>query len=249
MTRLCFYSHLNNWDRIRTLCLVVSLLGLTACQAAPAQQVEIPRTLTVSGKGSVNIPTSLTQVRLGVEVQGKTAQDVQQEVAQRSQAVIDQLKSRQVEKLETTGISLNPNYNYNGGKQTIIGYTGTNIVSFRIETKNSGTLLDDAIKAGATRIDGISFVATDEAIAQAQQQAIQKASDDAKKQANAALSALDLSQKEVIGIQVNGASPPYPPVPFAVGAIASQPAQENAQTPVIGGEQKIEQAVTLQVRY
>jgi hypothetical protein len=227
----------------------VSLLGLTACQAAPAQQVEIPRTLTVSGKGSVNIPTSLTQVRLGVEVQGKTAQDVQQEVAQRSQAVIDQLKSRQVEKLETTGISLNPNYNYNGGKQTIIGYTGTNIVSFRIETKNSGTLLDDAIKAGATRIDGISFVATDEAIAQAQQQAIQKASDDAKKQANAALSALDLSQKEVIGIQVNGASPPYPPVPFAVGAIASQPAQENAQTPVIGGEQKIEQAVTLQVRY
>jgi uncharacterized protein YggE len=249
MTRLCFYSRLNNWDRIRTLCLVVGLLGLTACQAAPAQQVEIPRTLTVSGKGFVNIPTSLTQVRLGVEVQGKTAQEVQQEVAQRSQAVIDQLKSRQVEKLETTGISLNPNYNYNGGKQTIIGYTGTNIVSFRIETKNSGTLLDDAIKAGATRIDGISFVATDEAIAQAQQQAIQKASDDAKKQADAALSALNLSQKEVIGIQVNGASPPYPPVPFAVGAIASQSAPENAQTPVIGGEQKIEQAVTLQVRY
>jgi uncharacterized protein YggE len=59
----------------------------------------------------------LTQVRLGVEIQGKTAQAVQQQVAQRSQAVIELLKSRKVEKLETTGISLNPNYSYKDGKQ------------------------------------------------------------------------------------------------------------------------------------
>jgi uncharacterized protein YggE len=45
-------------------------------------------------------------------------------------------------------------------------------VSFQIDTEKFGTLLDEAIQAGATRIDGISFVATDEAIAQAQQQAL-----------------------------------------------------------------------------
>jgi uncharacterized protein YggE len=186
-------------------------------------------------------------VRLGVEIQGKTAQAVQQQVAQRSQAVIELLKSRKVEKLETTGISLNPNYSYKDGKQSIIGYSGTNTVSFRINTDNSGTVLDDAIQAGATRIDGIQFVAADEAIAQARQQAIQKASEDAKKQAEAALSALNLSQREVMSIQINGANPPQPVVyrlPASVAKVA-----QTANTPVVAGEQKVEQTVTLQIRY
>jgi hypothetical protein len=207
----------------------------------------LPRTLSVSGKGQITIPTTLTQVRLGVEIQGKTAQQVQQQVAQRSQSVVELLKSRKVEKLETTGISLNPNYTYKNGKQNINGYSGTNTVSFRIDTEKSGTLLDEAIKAGATRIDGISFVASDEAIAQAQQQAIQKASEDAKKQADAALSALNLSQREVMSIQINGANPPQPLVNSAPRL--AQVTKARADTPVVGGEQKVEQSVILQIRY
>jgi hypothetical protein len=189
----------------------------------------------------------MTLVRLGVEIQGKTAQEVQQQVAKRSQAVVELLKSRKVDKLETTGISLNPNYSYKDGKQSINGYSGTNIVSFRINTEKSGTLLDDAIKAGATRIDGVSFVASDEAIAKAQQQAIQKASENAKKQADAALSALNLKQREVVSIQINPANPPQPidqGSPLRVSKVA-----QSANTPVVPGEQKVEQSVTLQIRY
>jgi uncharacterized protein YggE len=85
-------------------------------------------------------------------------------------------------------------------------------------------VLDDAIQAGATRIDGIQFVAADEAIAQARQQAIQKASEDAKKQAEAALSALNLSQREVMSIQINGANPPQP-LDYAVSASVAKVAQ------------------------
>jgi hypothetical protein len=191
----------------------------------------------------------MTQVRLGVEIQGKTAQAVQQQVAQRSQAVVELLKSRKVEKLQTTGISLNPNYSYQGGKQSINGYSGTNTVSFRIETEKSGTLLDDAIKAGASRIDGISFVASDEAIAQAQQQAIQKATEDARKQADAALIALNLKSQEVIGVQINGANPPQPVTYASPAAVMERTSQKSANTLVVGGEQKVQQAVTLQIRY
>ena len=248
------YSPLNSWDRLKALLLVGSLLTLTSCQAVSSNAqtpnlASAARTLTVSGTGTVNIPTTLTQVRLGVEIQGKTAQDVQQQIAKRSQMVVELLKSRKVEKLQTTGISLNPNYTYKNGKQSINGYSGTNIVSFRVDTEKSGTLLDDAIKAGASRIDGISFVASDEAIAQAQQQAIQKASEDAKKQAHAALKALNLNQREVMGIQINGANPPQP-LNYAVSMPAStQSAQKVADTPVVGGEQKVQQTVTLQIRY
>lgn len=250
---LLYCSRLNTWDRLKTLCLVLGLLSLTACQSVPSNAetpnlASLPRTLSVSGKGDVTIPTTMSQVRLGVEIQGKTAQQVQQQVAQRSQAVVKLLKSRKVEKLQTTGISLNPNYTYKDGKQSISGYIGTNKVSFRVATENSGQLLDDAIKAGATRIDGISFVASDEAIAQAQQQAIQKASEDAKKQADAALSALNLKSKEVISIQINGANPPLPLVSSAPARMA-QVASQRANTAVVGGEQKLQQTVTLQIRY
>ncbi len=245
---LLYCSRLNTWDRLKTLCLVLGLLSLTACQSVPVPD-KLPRTLTVAGKGDIKIPTTMTQVRLGVEIQGKTSGGVQQQVRERSQAVVELLKARKVEKLETTGISLNPNYSYKDGKQNISGYSGTNIVSFRIDTEKSGTLLDDAIKAGATRIDGISFVASDEAIAQAQQQAIQKAAEDAKKQADAALSALNLSQKEVMSIQINNANPPQP-LNYAVSMPAiAQRAQKPADMPVVGGEQKVEQSVTLQIRY
>ena len=187
-------------------------------------------------------------MRLGVEIQGKTAQEVQQQVAKRSQVVVKLLQSRNVKKLETTGVSLNPIYTYKDGKQTINGYSGTNIVSFEIDTDKSGTLLDDAIQAGATRIDGVNFVASDEAIAQAQQQAIQKAADEAKKRAEAALSALNLNQKEIVSVQVNGATPPQP-LNYAAPAIADTMQQAVAKTPLVGGEQKVQQSVTLQIRY
>jgi uncharacterized protein YggE len=249
-----YFSSLNNCDRLKTLCLVLGLISLTSCQSLPTNAetrnvVSLARTLTVAGKGEINIPTSMAQVRLGVEIQGKTAQAVQQQVAKRSQAVVELLKTRKVEKLETTGIRLNPNYSNKDGKQTITGYSATNMVSFQINTDKSGTLLDDAIQAGATRIEGIQFVAADEAIAQAQQQAIQKASEDAKKQADAALSALNLSQREVMSIQINGAYPPQPVIYNSPAVARENTSQKTADTPIIPGEQKVQQTVTLQIRY
>lgn len=247
-------SRLNSW---KTLSLALGLLSLTACQSVPAQQsiggfqTNPSRSLSDSGRGSVYIPKTLSQVRLGVVVQGKTSADVQQQVAERSQAVVELLKSRSyVEKLETTGISLNPNYSYKDGKQSITGYIGTNTVSFRIEPKKTGSLLDEAVKAGATRIDGVTLVASDSAIADAQKQAIKEASAEANKQADAALSALNLKQREIIGIQINGANVPPPMQPMASPyADTLNSAQTAPSTPVVAGEQQVQASVTLQIRY
>ncbi|MDZ8222578.1 MULTISPECIES: SIMPL domain-containing protein [unclassified Nostoc] len=204
------------------------------------------RTLSVSGRGVETIPTTLAQVNLGVEIQGKTAQEVQQEAAQRSSAVVAFLKSQNVEKLQTTGIQLNPVYSYTNNVQRITGYAANNTVSFRIPTEKAGTLLDNAVKAGATQINGISFVANDEAIASAQKQALKKATQDAQQQADAVFSALGFKSKEVVSIQVNNASAPPPP-PMLLRAEAAKVA--DASTPVVGGEQQVEASVTLQISY
>lgn len=237
-------DRINFRSLVTALCLTLTLVSFAGPNPAAAQEQRI-RTLTVTGRGIEAIPTTQTQVRLGVEVQGKTAAQVQQEAARRSSAVVELLRSRQVEKLETTGITLNPNYSYENNQQRLTGYTATNTVIFRINTASAGTLLDDAVNAGATRIDGVSFIAAESAIESARKQALKEATQDAQAQANAVLSALNLKRGEILSIQVNGASAP-PPVyrQFAARAAAAE-----ATTPVVGGEQQIEASVTLQISY
>ncbi|MBE9227449.1 SIMPL domain-containing protein [Phormidium sp. LEGE 05292] len=243
-----------SWPKRRLIVLGVGLLSVFLGGAVVAQeQRQIPtqliRTVTVTGRGVESIPATIAQVSLGVEAQGKTAQEVQQEVARRSSAVVELLRSRNVEKLQTTGIRLNPNYSYENNVQRLIGYIAVNTVSFRIDTQRVGNLLDEAVKAGATRIDGISFVAADSAIAKAQEQALQEATLDAQRQAGAVLATLNLKPQEVVNIQVNGAAaPPPPPIPLAA-APRTDKVENRFSIPVIGGEQQVEASVTLQIRY
>lgn len=235
-----------NW--LKTLPLAM-LICVTFIQPGLAEEKEkLWRTLTVNGRGVETIPTTLSVVNLGVEVQGKTAEEVQQEAARRSSAVVALLKSRNVEKLQTSGISLNPVYSYTNNVQRITGYAASNTVSFRIATDKAGTLLDESVQAGASQINGISFVATDEAIASAQKQALKKATQEAQQQADAVFNALSLKPKEVVSIQVNGASAPPPP-PMLLRAAASKARSADVTTPVIGGEQQVEASVTLQISY
>ncbi len=219
---------------------------MTMALTNPAMaQEKLLRTLTASGQGVEMIATTVTQVQLGVEVQGQTATSVQQEVARRSAAVVELLRSRNVEKLQTTGIRLNPIYRSETNEPRITGYSASNTVSFRVANEQAGTLLDDAVQAGATRIDSVSFTASDEAIAAAQKQALRQATQDAQQQADVVLSTLNLTRKDIVSIQINGATPP-PPMPFLERAAF---AGKAADTPIIGGEQQVQASVTLQISY
>lgn len=235
------------WHRLRTLAVSTGVLSLMVANPVLAQE-KIMRTLTVTGRGTEMVATTLAAVRLGVEAQGKTANEVQQEVARRSNSVVTLLKSRNVEKLETTGINLNPNYRYDNGVQTLTGYAGSNMVSFRVPTEKAGSIMDEAVKAGASRIDGVSFVASDAAIATAQKGALREATQDAQAQAEAVFNSLGLTRREIVNIQINGAFTP-PPRPIFADAMVNKAAGAPAPTPVIGGEQQIEASVTLQISY
>ncbi len=229
-----------------TLLTTAAMVAPIAPQAALAQD-PILRTLTVTGRGKQSVQTTLSQVTLGVEVQGRTAQEVQAEVARRSDSVVNYLRSRNVDRLETVGIHLNPQYDYQGGRTILVGYSGSNVVSFRFPTEQTGALLDGAIAAGASQIQGISFIAPDSALATARQAALQAATADAQAQANAVLSYLNLGAQEVISIQIDGAQAP---IPFPLPANARLSSVEaDVSTPVIGGEQTVEAVVTLVIRY
>ncbi|MEM7066044.1 MAG: SIMPL domain-containing protein [Cyanobacteria bacterium P01_B01_bin.77] len=225
--------------------LAVGAINMATIAPVAAQETQL-RVLTVTGEGSESIPATLAQVQLGVTAQGEAAETVQQDIAQRSTAVIELLKSKNVDRLQTTGIRLNPQYNYEGSRPRITGYSGSNTVSFQMPTETVGTLLDDAIATGANQINSVSFVATDDALEDARDTALQAATADAQAQADVVLLSLNLSAQEIVGIQVNNAAPP---IPYAVQARQLESAVADASTPVEGGEQTVNARVTLQIRY
>jgi len=226
--------------------LSMLMVGVALMRPAPAQDSP-GRILSITGRGAESAPTSATRVSLGVEVNAETAEEAQAEAARRSSRVVDLLKSKTVDLLQTAGITLNPRYDYSNNQRRLLGYTATNTVSFEVETERAGPLLDELVQSGATTINGISFIASDEAIAIAQRQALREAVQDAQEQATVVLDALGLQMQDVAGIQVNGARTP-PPVPFPA-ARAEAMVSNDASTPVIGQEQEVNASVTLQIRY
>ena len=232
-----------------SILVTTSMVILSGIAPGYTQMQKPTRTLTASGRGIVTIPTTLSQIRLAIESSGKTPTAAQQEAARRSTQVMNYLKSQQVDKLQTTGINLNPTYTYpNNSKPQIVGYTATNSIGFRVATDRAGKILDAAVQSGATRIDGVSFVASDKAIATAQTQALKQATQDAQRQADTVLESLNLKRREIIGIQINSTSNPSP-IPMMENLMRQKLASDVAPTPVIGGEQQVEAGVTLDIGY
>ena len=222
-----------------TLSVALAFLSLAFAFPATAQE-KMQRSLKVTGEGVETIPTTKTQVELGVEIRGDTAAEVQQQLANRTAAVVKLLRQRDVEQLQTSSIRLNPIYDNRDDRRRLTGYMGSNTVSFRVDTETAGALLDQAVQAGATRIDSVSFTATKSAIASARKQALQEATQNALQQADTVLSSLNFTRDEIVSIQLNDTG--APPMPLAEASRASQ-------TPVIGGEQKVETSVTLEISY
>ncbi|WP_373479334.1 SIMPL domain-containing protein [Geminocystis sp.] len=226
--------------------LSFTFLSLGFMQPVLAQE-QLLKTITVTGQGIERIPATVANVQLGVEIEGKNAPQIQEEVAKRSTSLIELLKSSNVQKLQTSGIQLRPNYSYENNQRQLIGYVATNIVSFESPIEKVGRLLDDTVKIGATRIDNVNLTATETAITTAQKQALIKASLDAQQQGDVVLNALNLTAKEIITINVNGANVPNPiPREIMADKLASS---APSSTAVVAGEQTVSASVTLQIRY
>ena len=200
--------------------------------------------LEVTGKGEVSVATTLTEVQLGIKVEGKTATEVQEQVAQRSTAVVDVLQKLGAKELQTISIQLNPVYSFENGTQTLTGFEGLNTLQFELPTNQSGAAIDKAIQAGANVIQNISFTASDEVLQQARLQVLSEAVKDAKAQAQAVFSTLQLTPGQIIDIDINSDDNPRPS-PFVSNLITDR----VSTTPIIGGSQTIKASVSLDIGY
>lgn len=228
---------------------VIAALLLAAPLAAADEAPPPPRTLAVTGQGEVKAAPDLAIVSFAVETTAQAASTAAAENARKSAALAEALTQQLGGngKVSTTRYALDPVYEQRErGVSTapprITGYVARNEV--RVETRaidTVGKLIDQATAAGANRVEGLDFTLQERA--QAQADALQRAGQDARRQADAAAAAVGVKLGKVLTASASAA--PIFPQPFPRMRVAH--AEMAASTPVEAGDVTV--TATLQVTY
>src|ERR1700728_612033 len=170
---------------------------------------EAPPLLTVMGQGKTTVKATLADIRMGIEVDGKTAVEVQQALADRLKPVLDAVKRLKQEKVETSSMNIIPEYNKNEPPQ-IVGYRGVVEISMTRDAAQAGELIDEIFKAGANRLVSISMKPSEADLHDARNASLQKACVNALEEADIVAKALNLTTKGIRNVDIESGVTPGP---------------------------------------
>ena len=210
-------------------------LSLTLAQLSYGKEKPETSTIEVVGKAQVTTMPNLATVTFAVETNSTKAQLAVRENAKQTDKLLNTLKAigKQKIKIRTSGFTLTPVYDKDNRFQPR-GYRVTNTVIVQTkEIDQVGSFIDEASKAGVSRIGSLTF-STDgeqnlrkEAAVQALNQAKDIAADLAK--------AAGLTIKKIVKVSYT----PRGPAPlFRMEAMAAA-----ARTPIEVGEITMEETV------
>jgi hypothetical protein len=215
--------------------------------ALAADDTTREHTISASGTGRVIISPDVADLRLGVSVTKPTVKAARAAAADSMAKVIAALKKLGIADadLQTTGLSLQPVYDYsnNGNPPKLTGYTLSNSVAVTVRDLDKiGDAIDDGLAAGATTLDGVTFRVDDPA--KAQEQARKQAMTQAKAIADTLASSAGVSITGVSSISETSGPMPYP---VFYGADRAAAVAADTPTPVQVGTNEV--TVTVSVVY
>ncbi len=145
--------------------LLVALAPVGFAQPFPVQNQPGPG-VSVVGEGIVLAQPDVARITLGVDIVDQSLANAQAQAAQRMDAVVNKLKADGIadNDIHTVSYNVTPQYDQgnNQNQPVLRGYDVQNMVEVRsTNVSGLGPLVDDAVAAGATRIFGISFEASD----------------------------------------------------------------------------------------
>ena len=234
----------------KALVLFAVILMMGGMQAMASSDDQTQDILTVTGVGEVKIPANVAIVSLAVETTGKTSEATQTEAARKTSAVVAFLKAEQVKKLQTTQATLNPEYRYDQGKNTLVGHRAVQALSFETSAEQAGRIMDQAVAKGATRVDSVTFQADEASRQKAEAEALNRAANNARAKAKTVLDALGLTWQRIAFMRVDPAASLQPmPRPFAMRAMSADAAPASAPSPTLGGEDTVRVSIEMGVVY
>jgi uncharacterized protein YggE len=152
-----------------------------AAQTIPTPQPQPGSGISVVGQGIVLAQPNTAHITLGVEVFDQSLANGQSQAASRMDAVVSKLKASGVPDtdIHTVSFNITPQYDFQNQNQPVLrGYQIQNLVDVKTTNVNVlGAMIDDSIAAGATRVYGIRFEASnmEDLKNQARDQAMQNA--------------------------------------------------------------------------
>ena len=175
------------------LLILAMVLGACGTAAAQGEQTQPePRTLNVNGKAEMTLTPDIAYINIGVHTENKDATEAVSSNNSQAQQIMDALKAAGVAEkdMSTINFSIYPSFQYNddGTLKTTV-YMVDNTVKVTVRNlQQIGSLLEDAVSAGANNIGGIQFDVADKsaAISEARAAAISNAQANALEIAQAA---------------------------------------------------------------
>jgi uncharacterized protein YggE len=221
---------------------LVLALVLSACGPALSAQ---PRTLDVSGNGTVYLTPDIAYLYIGVHTEEPAIATAVSNNNTQTTALVDALKNAGVAEvdIQTSNFSVYKSYDKLTDQQTGTPYAVDNTVYVTVRDLTTlGSLLNTAVEAGANNINSITFDVADKtaAMTQARQKAMANASSLASELAQTA----GVQLAEIQNVSYSDNSPN--PYSYGMGG-GGGAAAPNASVPIQPGLTQI--TVTVSVTY
>jgi uncharacterized protein YggE len=212
---------------------VAALAGVGLPEQAHGE-AGVVRTITVNGAGTVKARPDRAQFSFGVESRAATARAASAENAAAMRRLIDALKDAGVsaDHLQTEQVSVWPASDSDGH---VTGYTAAGSVRVETTIDEAGPTVDAATAAGVTSVSGPSLTRSESHVLE--EQALERALDDARRKAKALAGAAGAQLGEVVKVVEGGA---FEPIPYERAALA-----KDAATPIEPGTVDTTAALTV----
>jgi uncharacterized protein YggE len=202
-------------------------------------------TIVVGGTGRVAVEPDVAELRLGVAIARPTVEAARAAAAEAMAAILAAVTGAGVARrdVRTTLLSVQPRYDYRDGKApALTGYDLANVVEVTVRDLGAlGAVVDGALTAGATSLDGLTFRVDDPR--DAERTARIAAVGEARARADVLAAAAGLSIAGVEAIVEGGPPPAWPQAKAArLMAVA------DAATPIEAGSSEIAISVTVTFR-
>ena len=223
--------------RIIISIFLVALVITGLSQPSTAAETPSPPSISVDADGKVMATPDLAKLTLEVETQSATAAAAGQENAKQANAVLAAVKPvlGPEDKLRTLGYRLMPVHSYKdkSSPPEIKGYQAVNQIEVKVlDVARLGTVIDTALKSGATRVNGPYW--SHSRLEELQRQAAVNALERARRLAEA--------MAQAAGLKIKGVDKISTGMSFIAPRAAGEGrlmAKEASPTPIELGEEEI----------
>ncbi len=180
----------------RNFCALLAALVLLASSAALADT-----RITVSGSGETQVSADTAIVSLGVSARDRDVLQAQQKVNEVIAAIRRAMLDNGVpeENINTDYMNIYAIYDYDGDVEQVKAYNANSTLAVKVTDMGIvGSLIDEAFRAGANTLNGISFSASD--TQEARNESLKAAVEDAKAKAEVLAAAAGLKIRSIEAI-------------------------------------------------